>query len=195
MLPGTWTTLAKLSLITAVIVVVSESTDADLLDRETVPMNSLRASTLDLSTKDTANHTQKSLFFSVQGLLPGGFQVNSVRIENEGELNVEYTITTELTNGADHLCPELQLRVLEDWHQRYHEQLQGFAYSSSLPAGDAEDLVFAVQLANSTTSLIQSNCTFNFIVTTTQEAGGGAIRFRDEETLQNHVATGSWSNS
>jgi len=62
---------ARFLLLTAVILLFSQVTDADLLDREEVTANTVRATTLDFSNRDTANETGKSLFFSVDALADG----------------------------------------------------------------------------------------------------------------------------
>lgn len=171
---------------------LSQATDADLLDRETVAMNTLRATTVDLATLDTANNTQKSLFIQIQGLVPHGFQVNSVRIKNDGELNLGVKVTTTSQAGAPELCGALHLRVLKNWQSVYDASLENFVYETSVDSQQAEDLVFAVGLGTSDASLASKNCTFNFLVESTQEVGGGSIRFKDSETLQNQVATSFW---
>jgi hypothetical protein len=192
-IPTSWTFSAKLCLCAAVLIVLSQATDADLLDREVISMNTLRAATVDLNTLDTANNTQKSFFFNIQGLVPGGFQVNSVRIKNDGELDMMIAVSTKDTTGSSALCSALELKVLENWQSVYDNALGSFSYNTSIQAGEAEDLVFAVRLTSPDTTAAATTCAFNFVVETTQEAGGGTIRFKDEELLQNQVATGSWS--
>jgi hypothetical protein len=192
-IPSTWTTTAKLCLCAAVLIVLSQATDADLLDRETIAMNTLRAATVNLSTLDTANNTQKSLFMNIQGLLPGGFQVTSVRVKNDGELDLMVKLSTQTSAGDSALCSALQLKVLKNWQSISDGALENFQYETTIAAEEAEDLVFAVLLNSPDSGLITKNCTFNFLVESTQEAGGGALRLHDEETLQNQVATGSWA--
>jgi len=193
-IPRSWSFSAKLCLLAAFVIVLSQATDADLLDREVISMNTLRATTVDLSTLDTANNSQKSFFFNIQGLIPGGFQVNSVRIKNDGELDMMVAVSTQDTTGSSALCSALELKVLKNWQSVYDSELSSFSYDTTIVAGQTEDLVFAVRLTSPDTAAVATTCAFNFIVATTQEAGGGTIRFKDEELLQNQVATGSWSN-
>lgn len=192
MIPTAWTLPAKLCLCAAIFIVLSQATDADLLDREVIAMNTLRATTVDLTTLDTANSTQKSMFFNIQGLLSGGFQVNSVRIKNDGELNLVVKNTAQNLTGSSDLCNALKLKVLKNWQSVYDGPLSNFSYQSDIQAGEAEDLVFSVRLDTASTALTAQNCSFNFLVESIQEAGGGTIRLSDTETLQNQVATGSW---
>ncbi|NCN82648.1 MAG: hypothetical protein GW947_01650 [Candidatus Pacebacteria bacterium] len=184
---------ARLLLATAVILLFSQVTDADLLDREEVTANIVRATTLDFSNRDTANETGKSLFFSVQGLIPTGFQVESVRIKNEGELAVSYELSATQTAGDTDFCNALQLRVMSDWQTEYSGSLLGLSFDATVLEGQKGDLVFVVSLDDTSNSLTNDTCAFNIRVASKQVAGGAVVRFSDEEILQNQVTAGTWS--
>ncbi len=184
---------ARLLLATAVILLFSQVTDADLLDREEVTANTVRATTLDFSNRDTANETGKSLFFSVQGLIPTGFQVESVRVKNEGEMDVSYELTATQTAGDADFCNALQLHVLSDWQTEYSGSLLGLSFDTRMLEGEKSDLVFVVSLDDTSTSLTNDTCAFNIRVASQQLVDGEVIRFSDEEILQNQVTAGTWS--
>ena len=184
---------ARFLLLTAVILLFSQVTDADLLDREEVTANTVRATTLDFSNRDTANETGKSLFFSVQGLIPTGFQVESVRIKNEGELDVTYELSATQTAGDASLCNALQLRVLSGWLTEYSGPLLGLSFDTAVLEGQNSDLVFVLSLDDTNVQLANTTCAFNIRVASVQTVQGGTIQFFDEEVLQNQVTAGTWS--
>ena len=185
---------ARLLLTTAVILLFSQVTDADLLDREEVVANTVRATTLDFSNRDTANETGKSLFFTVQGLLPTGFQVESVRVKNEGELAVSYELSAAQTAGDADFCNALQLRVMSDWQIEYSGSLLGLSFDATVLEGQKGDLVFVVSLDDTSSGLTNDTCAFNIRVLSKQVVNGETIRFSDEEILQNQVTAGTWSS-
>ncbi|OGJ15750.1 MAG: hypothetical protein A2632_02230 [Candidatus Pacebacteria bacterium RIFCSPHIGHO2_01_FULL_46_16] len=184
---------ARLLLVAAVLLLFSQVTDADLLDREVVSANVVRATTLDFSNLDTANETSKSLFFSVQGMIPSGFQVETVRIKNEGELAVAYQLSATQTAGDGALCSALQLKVLSDWQTEYSGTLTGLSYETTVLEGQKSDLIFALSLDDTTASLSNNTCAFNIRVASLTTINGEDIQFTDEEVLQNQVSTGTWS--
>ena len=186
-------TAARLTLIVSVVLLFAQATDADLLDREQIGPNIVRASTLDFSDLDTANETSKSLLFSIQGLVPTGFQVESVRIKNEGELGFQYSISVVKTAGDDAFCSALKLRILKDWTTQYNSDLLAMAYVSELAQGESQDLVFSLGLVDNNESLIGQNCAFNLVINSVQETSNGTIRFYDQEVLQSQVTAGVWA--
>ncbi|PIR62478.1 MAG: hypothetical protein COU65_03195 [Candidatus Pacebacteria bacterium CG10_big_fil_rev_8_21_14_0_10_42_12] len=186
-------TVARLTLIVSVVLLFAQATDADLLDREQIGPNIVRASTLDFANLDTANETGKSLLFSIQGLVPTGFQVESVRIRNEGELAFQYSISAVKTAGDDAFCSALKMRVFSNWTTKYDSNLLALSYVADMAEGDTQDLVFSLGLDDSSESLIGQNCAFNLVINTIQETQNGTMRFYDQEVLQSQVTAGVWT--
>lgn len=186
-------TIARLTLIVSVVLLLAQATDADLLDREEIGPNVVRATTLDFSNLDSANETGKSLLFSIQGLVPTGFQVESVRIRNEGELAFKYSISAVKTAGDDAFCSSLKMRILSNWTTKYDSNLLALSYVADMAEGDSQDLVFSLGLEDPSDSLIGQNCAFNLIINSVQETANGTIRFYDQEVLQSQVTAGVWT--
>ncbi|PIY80494.1 MAG: hypothetical protein COY80_02645 [Candidatus Pacebacteria bacterium CG_4_10_14_0_8_um_filter_42_14] len=186
-------TAARLTLIVSVVLLFAQATDADLLDREQIGPNIVRASTLDFVNLDTANETGKSLLFSIQGLVPTGFQVESVRIRNEGELDFQYSVSVFKTAGDDALCSALKFHVLSNWTTKYDSGLLSLSYVANLDKDESQDLVFSLGLEDTSESLIGLNCAFNLVVNSVQETANGTMRFYDQEVLQSQVTAGVWT--
>lgn len=171
--------------------VYTQFTDADLFDEEVVSGHSLAATTLDFSSLDTANLSTKSLFFSVGGLVPTGFQVESVRVRKDGSEPFTLSLTTQQTGGNAELCQALQVKVFKDWTQIFAGSLLSLALNEEINTSEAyQDLVFVVGLDQATGSIMNSNCSFAFTFSTLQTE---STRFSDTEVLTNTVATGSWT--
>lgn len=175
----------------AVIVAHAQFTDADLFDQESVKENSMQATTLDFAAVDTVNQTGRSLFFSVSGLLPSGFQVESVRIKNEGRMEFPFAVTVQRTGGSELLCTRLNMRVFRDWKEIYSGSLLGADLRGELNATEPwEDLVFVVFLDSKEPALKQQTCAFSFLFASQAQTSF----FRDTERLENIVNTGTWAD-
>jgi len=170
-------------------VVLARATDADLSDLEILPANSLKATTLDFANQETATGQNKSLLFSLAGLIPGGFQVESVRISNQGKMAFTYQTFVEQTAGNSELCVALNLKVLRNWQSIYDGPLLGLALSSELSEASSEDLVLALSLPAGS-GLANNTCGFSLKFKTFDETG--LVKFSDEEILQSQVSTGSF---
>ena len=185
-------TASKLLLFLAVLVIVHTNfTDADLVDEEVVTGHSLSATTLDFSSLDTANQSPKSLFFSVVGLVPTGFQVESLRIRKDGELPFTLAVTTQQTGGSTELCQELEVTVLKDWQEIFSGSLPTLALNEEIATAEVyQDLVFVIALNEQTAALSNSSCAFTFTFSTIQ---ADDTHFSDTEVVSNTIATGSWT--
>ncbi len=174
----------------AVMIAVTKLTDADLSDQEDVLGNSFTASTLDFANQDTANNFAKSLLFNVSGLVPGGFQVESVRLENKGELDFGYQLTAENFAGDGVLCSVLDLMVLKDWQIKYNGKLNQVSFEGEFaPDQKIQDLVIVLRLNTADAVLAAKSCAFDLKIKSKDDPEGSV--FSDEEVLTNSVTTAS----
>lgn len=183
--------LVKLSLfLIAVFSAYTQFTDADLFDQEEVANNYFEATTLDFSTHDTANELSKSLLFSVTGMIPTGFQVETVRIKNTGKLEFPYSISVQKTAGSDAFCQSLEGVIMQDWTPVYSGSLLNLTFSGELAAEEKwEDLVFVAKFNDTNAALKNQTCALNIsFVSQIQDS-----HFADTEVLQNTIASGAWA--
>lgn len=190
MLPKIWTFIAKLLVILVVVLLLTENTDADLIDKESIVDNSIAATTLDFSTRDTANNSQKTLFFNIQGMVKGGFQVGSVRINNDGALPITFNMQAQQTGGDQQVCSSLKLRLFKNWQAVEEAALTDFKYQSSIKTQESQDLILSLELPTTSAAPAHSNCLFTIAIKTLTEESPDAVRFFDEEVLENQVTTG-----
>jgi hypothetical protein len=59
-------------------------TNADFVFKKTIKNNQFSATTLDFSQLKTSNNSTVENLFNINGILPGGYQVNTLRIKNQG---------------------------------------------------------------------------------------------------------------
>lgn len=175
----------------AVVSAYSQFTDADLFDQEAVKENTMQATTLDFAALDTVNQSGKKLFFSLSGLLPTGFHVETVRIKNEGQMEYPFIVTASQTAGSPALCQQLELLVMRDWKPVYTGKLLDLQALGQLQKTETwEDLVFVVSLPTAGPELKMQSCAFSFTFTSQADTPF----FHDTETLDNMVSTGSWAD-
>lgn len=175
-----------------ILVASTKVTDADLIAIEKIRDNFFKALTLDISNKQTANNYPTSQLFNVTGIVPGGFQVESVRIQNDGEIQPNFRIIANKTAGDDTFCNVLNLRILHNWQTVYNAKLMTFSYESTLSNKNYDDLIFIISLDQDIAPLNNRTCQFNFIVYTIQGGDNQQIGFYDEEVLQNVINSGAW---
>lgn len=175
-----------LLIIVGIILITTKVTDADLIAIEYIRDHIFMATTLDFSHRQTANDFPTSTLFNVTGLIPGGFQVESVRIKKEGVLNFDYQITTEVSGTQSSLCRQLELKVFHNWQSVYSGQLLDFALHGSVDELGADNLVLAIILPSEAN--VSGSCDFNFKVITTEIDPAKPQMFSDEEILQNHIS-------
>lgn len=171
---------------TALMLFYTGLTDADLIDVEVVPNNNLRATTLDFANKATANNMAQSTLFNVVGMVKGGFAVESLRIEKEGELNFNYQINAVTGINEAGLCDSMELIVEENFERKYEGSLSDFVLLGEVEEYD--DLVFFLKLENPSDEQKAKNCSFNFVFKTVLEESG----LSDEEVVINQVGAGVW---
>lgn len=176
----------------AVFAAWTEYTDADMFDQEVIAPHTLKATTLDFSSLDSATQTDKSLLFSIVGMKAPGFQVGSIRIKKVGEEPVPFTITAQQTSGDTVLCSALQLTILKDWKKIYEGSVLNTQVSEQVSTQTpTTDFVFAVTLQDAQNELVNKSCAFTFVFQTTKNAGE---KFSDIELVQNTITTGTWTN-
>ena len=171
------------------VLVFGKRTDADLFDQERVENNLFTVAKLDIANQDTANMQPKSSLFQITGLLPTGFQVESIRIKNDSSFLLPLSILPTQLSG-DQLCPNLELTVLKNWTIVYQGKLSDFSYSPELAPQTPEDLVVSLSLHSNDINLQQQSCTFALTVKSTLDSITTPLY--DEEVVQNQIVSGSW---
>ena len=174
-----------------VLTICTGTTSADLYDTEIIQGNKFSATTLAFSHRDTANNSPTSSLFNITGILPGGFKVEGVRIQKDGNMTFKYQAKTVKTAGEDNFCGSLELTVLKDWKIKYNGKLTDFVMDSNMEEGKIDDWIFYIMLPNNDSGLINKTCDFNFVFRTYRNIPEETKGFFDQEIMTNHITSGS----
>lgn len=180
--------------LTVAILLFTGATDADLFDNETVAGNMFSATTLDFANKQTSNELTLSFLFNASGLIPGGFEVKSLRVKKEGEMDFHYRLTVAKTAGDDNLYQALTLTLVQNWQIVYQGGLDGLSLDDLINENGLDDWILAISLSDNNQALALKECEFNLVVKTWKDDPGENWGFVDEEILSNRISTGSWAN-
>ena len=170
----------------------TEATDADLSAELMAKGNSLRATTLEFSNRDTANETRSNSLFNTSGLLPDGFDVKAIRVKKDGQENFKYSLAIQNTFGDDLLCNELQLEVWHSGESIYNDKLLNFNINSTIDNQGKDDWIFFISLPKNDKNLSLKFCEFDFKFSTFHNNPNEIGGFSDQKSLKNRITSGSW---
>lgn len=161
-------------------------TAADMSTTKTVAQNEWSVTTLAISSRDTASDQGTNVLFNISALKPGGYQVRSVRIQNDGAMNTAYNLSAEVTGGDKALCDNLDIKILKDWQVKYDGNLINLELNGQVANSSSEDWVMVVGLNNKDKNLIDKTCSFNLWFKTNTNG------LSDKKKVESTVSSGTW---
>ena len=161
-------------------------TAADMSTTKTVAQNEWSVTTLAISSRDTASDQSTNVLFNISGLKPSGYQVRSVRVQNDGAMNTNYILSAEVTGGDKALCDNLEIKILKDWQVKYDGNLINLGISGQVVSLLNEDWVMVVGLNNKDKNLIDKTCIFNLWFKTNTNG------LSDKKKVESTVSSGTW---
>lgn len=181
-------TIAKIIFFVYVYFLISlERTDADFVDRKIIPNHRFRATTLDFSNRKTSNEYPMSYLFETTGLIAGGFDLQSVRIRKDGEMDFNVNLKSEVTGGSIEACQALSVMIMNNWEFVYQGNLSDINLNFFID--DRQDLVFFISYDQG--NYQGSHCAFDFIFKTWLESIDEKGGFSHQQILHNHISFGS----
>lgn len=172
----------------------TRSTSADLVAERKIAGNTFSITTLSFANINTANFSQLVQFFDTQGIVPGGFDARTVRIEKQGKLDVKYTLQALQKSGDDALCKALHIQIVRrDMSDLYKGKLMDLSFTDTLTNDEFDEWIILLSLDQKDEALKGTSCGFDLYMRTYRNdpkeelAGIHAIR-----TLTNTVTTGTW---
>lgn len=165
------------------------STNADFVFKKTIKNNQFSATTLDFSQLKTSNNSTVESLFNINGILAGGYQVDTLRIKNQGATNFNYSLTFEKISGDDNFCKNLEINLIKNGQSQYNGFLVDLNLKSSLNADQSfsDWLVFVKLKDNYINSKLES-CDFNLNITgfndPDQKSG-----FKYKRLISNHISS------
>jgi len=170
---------------------MSGSTSADLSDKETIAGNSMTATTLAFSIRNTFNESVVSQIFSTFGIIPSGFDLRALRIKKEGLLDSSYSFTAAKTSGDDNFCNALIISIMQNTKIVYTGPISSVNINSKISSSPDDWIIFA-SLDDKNISLTNKTCNFNFNFKTNLNGKDGG--FSDEHFIANNITSGLWNN-
>ena len=161
-------------------------TAADMSTTKRVAKNEWSATTLAFSNRDTANDQNTNVLFNVSGLKPGGYQVRTVRVKNDGAMKFGYSLKTEMTGGDENLCNNLEIKILENWQTKFDGAMKNLNLGGQVENAGSEDWIISLGLTNNDPSLSGKTCGFNLHFKTNTNG------LSDEKKVESTVSSGSW---
>lgn len=165
-------------------------TNADFIDKKTIKNNKFTATTLDFSQLKTTNNSTIENLFNIIGISPGGYQINTLRIKNQGETNLSYIIFFEKTNGDDGFCRQLEINLIKDGQSQYQGNLIDLTLTSFLNKDQSfSDWLIYLKLKDNYLSSKQEICDFNLNIKGFYNQQNLKSGFKYQRTISNHVSS------
>lgn len=139
----------------------ANSTSADLSDKESSIGNTMKATTLAFSTRNSFNEGIISQSFSTYGLVSSGFDLRAIRIKKEGELSTPYILSAQKTSGDDSVCDALNISVMQNKQFIYQGKMISLNLNSNIN-DNPDDWIIFISLSNYSDLLKNKTCNFNF---------------------------------
>lgn len=179
-------------IVVAFLMQLAQPTAADLLDKKTINQNLFQAVTIEVKNLDSATNVLKSGLFNIQGMLPNGLAVSSLRIKNTGSHPINVAITS--TSNTSEICQHLNSSLLKDWKRIIASQpLLSLEHQLELQPNATEDLVISIESAELPSNIQNQMCNFELVIEA-RSKHTSAVQFHDTKRLQNQVYFGTWNN-
>jgi len=171
----------------------SQFTDADIFAERVVQNNTLKAISIDFSTRTTFNYNINTKLFNSFGFLPNGFDVASILIKNESKNSIKYHIKSIKVSGHDGLCNNLELNIL-DYKLRsiYQGKLLDLNLTADINENDNKPYIFLVSLKRNDDDLRGRICEFDFDFRTYRQSIDEVGGIFAQRKLNNVITSGSW---
>lgn len=169
-------------------------TSADLVAERKVAGNIFSITTLSFASINTANFSQLIQFFNTEGLVAGGFDAKTARIEKQGAMDVRYSLQFVNKGGDDVFCSALNLEIVNrELTEIYKGKLKDLSLNKELSDQEVEEWIFMIGLQENEDYLKQKECQFDIYMRTYRDNPKEKISgIYATRTLTNSVTSGSW---
>jgi len=164
-------------------------TNADFIDKKTVKNNQFIATTLDFSQLKTTDNSSIETLFNIDNISPGGYQVNSLRIKNKSETDMNYFLTFGKIDGSDDFCNQLEINLIKDGQSKYQGPLVDL--NLNINANNKEDFsdwLIYLKLSDKYVKSKSEFCDFNLNINAfsdpNQKSG-----FKYKRSILNHISS------
>lgn len=135
-------------------------TSADIFAERRVTA-SIRATTLAMGVLHSANNRPADRLFTIDDMVPDGFDVAALRVKKLGKMGFTYRISPHDMSGDIELCEALNIEVWKKTEVVYTGKLQDMIVDSTLTTTKPDDWIFLASLGSDGNSLKNKSCTFD----------------------------------
>ncbi|HPT65823.1 MAG TPA: hypothetical protein PK257_00740 [Candidatus Woesebacteria bacterium] len=165
-------------------------TNADFVYKTTIKNNQLSVSTFDFSQLKTTNNSSVDNLFNINGISPGGYQVNTLRLKNQGSTNFNYIINFEKINGDDNFCRQLEINFNKSGQSQYQGPITDLNVTSSIDKDqNFSDWLLYLKLKDNYLSSKPEFCEFNLVVNGSNVDLNQKSGFKYKRTIRNLVVS------
>lgn len=141
-------------------------TNADFVFKKTISNNKFTATTLDFSQLKTTNNSNIESLFNINGILAGGYQVNTLRIKNQGATQFNYSIVFQKKSGDDNFCQNLEINLIKDGQSKYNGSLVDLNLKDTLSNDQSfSDWLVYLRLKDNYLISKPESCSFDLVIT------------------------------
>lgn len=172
----------------------TRNTSADLVAERKISGNSFAVTTLSFLNVNTANFSQLVQFFNTTGIVPGGFDARTVRIEKDGQMDVKYSLQAQKKSGDDSFCQALNLKIARrDLSTIYEGPLLSLSKQDTLEDGDLEEWIILLEFDHRDEDLKGKQCDFDLYMRTYRNDPNESLTgIHATRTLTSSVTSGTW---
>jgi hypothetical protein len=168
-------------------------TEADFIDKKFITNNKIAATTLDFNEIDTATNGPMAKLFDINGIVPGGFRVNSIRLKNEGQSNLYNKITSEIIDGDKDFCQSLEIELNYDDQSSFKGKLMDLSFETpALNPNTQSDWVVFIKFNKNDLNLQKKSCQFNLIFNGYNKTSNGLSGLKYIKKTNNNITSGEW---
>ncbi|MCR4330124.1 MAG: hypothetical protein NUV65_06300 [Candidatus Roizmanbacteria bacterium] len=176
-----------LILVMGIFLMRTQRTSADIFDEETISGNKFAATTLEISTRNSATFDKETSFFQLSGMKNGGFAVRGLRIKKDGKMNFHYHLSSHTNSESGNLCHVLTVSLYDKtFHQIYSGGLTSFQMDRDIDSSGLDEWIVLLAL---NTDLTGSShlCNFDIVIKTYRVSADEKGGFYDKKILQNTI--------
>lgn len=169
--------------------ILIKPTNADFVFTKSIKHNQFSATTLDFSQLKTTNESTADILFNIDSILPGGYQVNTLRIKNQGKSNLHYQIFSEKKSGDDNLCRNLDINLSKNNQTIYQGKLVDLSLVDSFNSEqNFIDWLVTLKLNPNYLGTQSVNCQFNLNILGFNQDLNQKSGFEYQRVISNYVS-------
>jgi hypothetical protein len=163
-------------------------------DSESSLGNTFSASTLFFTITDAGDNPLPAPYFDILDMKPEDSQTKTIRVKKGGIEDFKYNLSFNKTNGDDILCNALKIEAKLEGTTVYNGNLSSLTIdpTPTISSGGTDQWEITISLSDSSSDLKDKTCLFDLTFKGWQTNSDGGWGFKDEHSINNNVATGTW---